>query len=256
MSVLSFCSCSFCCGVQLFHIEIMQLNEIFGGNEFDNRFFDGCLRANLNKFCFKKVLQHTVPKRDLYISLTSLKKLSLLAWLDLEKAIRDILPCLNLKLVFKIKDRLSFKFTIRDKISKEMRSLICYKFPCSSCNATYYGKTKRCFKVVSLNIRESLHLQVKASSLPRILLCVIISWFVITLCLLGTFLFLLMEPMIFGMELRESLWIDRDGPQLRKISESIPLMFFLLGRVIFVAWRRCIALLSPLMSNCWVCLYI
>ena len=147
MSILSFCSCSVCCGVQLFHIEIMQLNEIFGGNEFDNRFFDGCLRANLNKFRFKKVLQHTVPKRDLYISLTFLKKLSLLAWLDLEKDIRDILPCLNLKLVFKIKDRLSFKFTIRDKISKEMRSLICYKFPCSSCNATYYGKTKRCFKV-------------------------------------------------------------------------------------------------------------
>ena len=60
-------------------------------------------------------------------------------------------------------------------------------------------------RFVSLNIRESLHLQVKTSSLPRILLCVIISWFVITLCLLGTFLFLLMEPMIFGMELRESL---------------------------------------------------
>ena len=28
-----------------------------------------------------------------------------------------------------------------------MRSLLCYKFQCSSCNATYYGKTKRHFKV-------------------------------------------------------------------------------------------------------------
>ena len=28
-----------------------------------------------------------------------------------------------------------------------MCSLLCYKFQCSSCNATYYGKAKRHFKV-------------------------------------------------------------------------------------------------------------
>ena len=28
-----------------------------------------------------------------------------------------------------------------------MHSLLCYKFQCSSCNATYYGKTKRHCKV-------------------------------------------------------------------------------------------------------------
>ena len=37
-----------------------------------------------------------------------------------------------------------------------MRSLICYKFQCSSCNVTYYGKTKHHFKVrVSEHMRVS-----------------------------------------------------------------------------------------------------
>ena len=38
-----------------------------------------------------------------------------------------------------------------------MHSLLCYKFECSSCNATYYGKTKRHFKV-----RVSEHMGISA----------------------------------------------------------------------------------------------
>ena len=61
----------------------------------------------------------------------------------LEKTIRcGILPCVNLKVIFRIKNRLSSKFTSKDKILKEMRS------SCSSSwNATYYSKTKCNFKV-------------------------------------------------------------------------------------------------------------
>ena len=102
---------------------------------------------SVNKIFSKKVPRHTVPKNDLYIFLPYLGKLSLSARSTLEKTIRDILPCVNLKVVFRIKNRLSSKFTFKDKISKEMRSLLCYKFQCSSCNATYCGKTKRHFKV-------------------------------------------------------------------------------------------------------------
>ena len=44
-----------------------------------------------------------------------------------------------------------------------MRSLLCYKFQCSSCNATYYGKTKRHFKV-----RVSEHMGVSARTGKKI----------------------------------------------------------------------------------------
>ena len=156
VSTLIFCHYSICCSMELFHKKIMQLKEIFEKNGYDNKFFDRCLQTFLNKIYSKKVPQHTVPKTDLYIFFPYLGKLSLSARSTLEKTIRDILPCVNLKVVFRIKNRLSSKFTFKDKISKEMRSLLCYKFQCSNCNATYYGKTKRHSKVcVSEHMRVS-----------------------------------------------------------------------------------------------------
>ena len=55
--------------MELFHIEIMQLKEIFEKNGYDNNFFDKYLRTFLNKIYSKKVPQHTVAKKDLYIFL-------------------------------------------------------------------------------------------------------------------------------------------------------------------------------------------
>ena len=145
VSTLASLCYSVCCSMELFHIEVTELKEIFEKNGYDNKFFDRCLRDVLNKIYFQKVPQHTVSKKDLYIFLPSLGKLSLSAKATLEKAIRDILPRVNLKVVFRIKNRLKSKFIFKCKISKEMRSLICYKLQCSSCNATYYGETKRHF---------------------------------------------------------------------------------------------------------------
>ena len=55
--------------MELFHIEIMELQEIFEKNGYDNNFSDRCLRTFLNKIYSKIVPQHTVPKKDIYIFL-------------------------------------------------------------------------------------------------------------------------------------------------------------------------------------------
>ena len=73
--------------MELFHREIMQLKEIFEKNGYDNKFFDKCLRTFLNKIYSKKVPQHTVPKKDLYIFLPYLGKLSLSARSTFEKTL-------------------------------------------------------------------------------------------------------------------------------------------------------------------------
>ena len=135
----------------------MLLKEIFEKNGYNSKFFDGCLRTFLNKLYSKKAPQHTVLKKDLYVFLPYLGKLSLSARSTLEKTIREILPCVNLKVVFRIKNRLSSKFTFKDKISKEIMV-----------------KPNVTLRFVSLNIWESLHVHLKTSSLPNILLCVII----------------------------------------------------------------------------------
>ena len=73
--------------------------------------------------------------------------MSLSARLRFKKTIRDNLFCVNLKVVFKIKNRLSSKFDLQKEISKDMRSFLCYKVQCSIGNAAYYGKIKHHFKV-------------------------------------------------------------------------------------------------------------
>ena len=70
---------SICCSMELFHIEIMQLKEIYEKNGYDNKFFDRYLRTFLNKIYSKKVPQHKVLKKDLYIFLPYLGKMSLSA---------------------------------------------------------------------------------------------------------------------------------------------------------------------------------
>ena len=141
-------------------------------------------------------MQHTVSKKDLYIFLRYLGKYSLSARSALEKTVRDFLLRVNLKVVFRIKNRLSSKFTLKDKISKEMRSLLYYKFQCSSCNATDYGKTKHHFRVrvseymgVSASAGKNIKSIKNSAVHDHMLVCN--TW-----CLLKTFLFWQMEPML------------------------------------------------------------
>ena len=159
--------------MELFHKEIMLLKEIFEKNGYNNKFFDGCLRTFLNKFYSKKAPQHTVPKKDLYVFLPYLGKLSLSARSTLEKTIRDILPCVNLKVVFRIKNRLSSKFTFKDKISKEIVPYFVTSFNVVAAMLLIMVKPNIILRFVSLNIWTSLHVQVQTSSLTKILLRVI-----------------------------------------------------------------------------------
>ena len=52
-----------------------------------------------------------------------------------------------------MKNRLSFLFSFKDVIPKELQPHLVYKFLCSKCNVTCYGKTER-----HLNVRSSEHI--------------------------------------------------------------------------------------------------
>ena len=53
----------------------------------------------------------------------------------------------NLKIVFTSPVRVKSFFTFKDKLPKMLLSGLVYQYKCGGCNATYYGKTKRHFKV-------------------------------------------------------------------------------------------------------------
>ena len=101
-----------------------------------------------------------------------------------------------------------------------MRPLLCYKFQCSSCNTTYYDKTKRQFKVhvsehMGVSARTGKNIKSTKNSAVRdhMLVCNnIVSFEDFSVLANGT--------NDFRIKLQESLLIHRDGPQLNKTSQS------------------------------------
>ena len=123
----------FCCSMEYFRKEIMQLKKNLENNGYDNTFLGRCHQTLLNKIYCKKVPQHKVPKQGIYIFLHYLGKLWLSARSTLEKTICDIFSHATLKVVLITKITLSSKFTFKDKISKEIRSLLYYNMGLSAC---------------------------------------------------------------------------------------------------------------------------
>ena len=128
--------------------------------------------------------------------------------------------------IFQTNCKISNFFTFKDKIPSFLRSGIVYKFQCGSCNATYYGKTKRHFKV-----RMCEHLGISALTGKRVkgdddsaikehlLFCSHTPEF-------EDFSILASNNNDFKVTLMESLLINRDHPPLNKNKQSLPLELF------------------------------
>ena len=227
ISTLIFRGFSICSSMVKFHEEMCYLRKVFMKNGYSEKLFDRCLKNFLDNVYIKKEVEHTVSKKDICIFLPYLGNISLITRTSLQKHIRDLMPFAKLKVCFKIPSRLSSKFNFKDRVSKEMQSLLCYKFQCSSCNTTYIGKTKRHFKV-----RVSEHMGVspltgkvlKANSnstavRDHMLFCN-------TKVTFDNFSIIAKSSSDFRLKIQESLLIKRDNPVLNKATESLPLLLF------------------------------
>ena len=139
------------------------LKSIWYKNSYPRDFVDKCIKKFLDRVLTQKVVVTTVPKKDLMIILPYLGKLSLQIRTRINRAMKNKLPHSNFRIVFQSKCKLINFFTFKDKIPIFLRSGIVYKFKCGGCNATYYGKTKRHFKV-----RMCEHLGVSALNGKRV----------------------------------------------------------------------------------------
>ena len=136
------------------------------------------------------------------------------------------LPSCNLKIIFKSTNRLSSLFNFKDVLPKELKSHLVYKFSCSSCNATYYGKTE-----CHLKIRSDEHIGKSALTGKR----VACKPSAVSDHLLlhdnsnsdfNDFTILCRDNNKFKLSLRESILIYRDSPILNKNIASVPLQLF------------------------------
>ena len=73
----------------------------------------------------------------------------------LQQALKGVLNCCKLEIVFKCQARLSNSFRYKDPIPKDLISGVVYKFQCGLCNESYYGESIR-----HLDIRSGEHIGV------------------------------------------------------------------------------------------------
>ena len=121
--------------------KLETLKSNFKHNNYPQNFVNQYIKRFLNKLFIKKDLNFMVPKRKIIFVLPYLGKLSF----DLRtKPIRTVerdLPYCKLKIVFRSKCRLNTLFRFKDPLEKKIRSGIIYRYRCSNCKVTYYGKT-------------------------------------------------------------------------------------------------------------------
>ena len=218
-----------CSDLVKFHHEVSELKLILGRNGYPSKVVDFCIKNFLNKIHAPKKTVATVPKKEICIMLPFLGPLSLQIRTRIRKLFANKLPYCNLKVVFRSTRRLSNCFSFKDKIPTFLCSGLVYKFSCSDCNVTYYGKTKRHFKV-----RMSEHLGIspltgKTVKTMHQTTAVYDHFLTSSSCSptnFENFSILARESNDFKLTLMESLLIERDRPILNRSIKSMPLELF------------------------------
>ena len=184
-----------------------------------------CVKTFFKKLYVPKKICLTAPKKELLIILPYLGTMSSNLKKKLKNCLEKSLPQCQLRVILKSTNRLSSLFRFKDVIPKEMRSNLVYKFPCSNCNVTYYGKTERHLKVRSGEHLGISHLTGKrvgckpSAVSEHLLLHDHNSDF-------NDFTILCQDYNSFRLLIKESLLISRDAPILNKNIASVPLLLF------------------------------
>ena len=174
------------------------------------------------------LLLSNVPKRNVLVKLPFLGSTSFQIRKKLQKLFSDKLSSCNLKIVFTSPVRVKNFFTFKDKLSKMLLSGLVYKYKCGGCNATYYGKTKRHFKVRIFEHLGISHLPEKKVKIENNKLTAIQEHL---LCCnyspsFKDFSILTRESNDFKLKIMENLLVARDKPILNKADSSLPLELF------------------------------
>ena len=195
-------------------------------NPFSTNLVDKCIKIFLNKQFSQKILEHTVPRKELFRVLSYLRMPSFCLRTHLQKSIDSNISFCKIKIIFKASTRLANFFRFKDKTPLSLRSNNVYKFTCGRCNATYYGETYRHFKVrfgehsgISPLTNKRSKSKKSTTVKDHMLICNQLVSF-------DDFKVLASSNSEFRLKIKESLLISRDQPVLNKNEASLPLYLF------------------------------
>ena len=153
LSTILFRYFSICSSFKLFHLEVLEFKKIFLKNGYPLKIVDVCIQKFLKKMFSEKVIVHTVPKKDYFITLPYLGPLSNKIQKRIKTVFQKVIPIGKINIVFKTERRLSHFLRFKDVVASFLDSHIIYHFKCPSCNAGYVGETR-----VHHKVRSSQHL--------------------------------------------------------------------------------------------------
>ena len=197
-----------CSNYENFHREIETLKSILKNNSYPHNLVNHCIKKFLNKLFVQRDLNFMVPKRELICVLPYF----------------TVLPFCKLEI--RSKCRLNTLFRFKDSLEKKIRSGIIYRYTCSICKVTYYGKTFPHFYT-----RAAEHMGISnltGKRLKTVMQSAISDHLLQCNCTINfdDFDFLATESNKFKLLLRESLLIKRDKLILNRTIKSFPLELF------------------------------
>ena len=213
----------------IIHAEIQNLKAFLIKNKYPQKFVESSICSILEKLILKpKPSNITEEKKEYVICLPYLGQQTLTLKKRLSKLFSSTYPKSKLKIIFKSGLKLSNIFTYKDKTPFIIQSLVLYKFSCSSCNATYIGKTKRHLMTrtcehLGISKRTGKSLKYNASQ------ATVVQQHLVTSTHLGNidnFKVIGYARNDFELLIKESLIISKLDPSLNKQVESFRLQLF------------------------------
>ena len=209
-----------------FHKEVNYLKHVLKKNSFPNNLVDKLIKIYLNKQFWQKILEHTVPKKELCVFLPYLGICFLCLITRLQRSINSDISLCKIKMIFESSKRLANFFRFKDKTSLCLCSNIVYKFACGRCNATYYNGKYLHFKArvgehsaISPLTNKRCKSKKSIAVIDHMLICDQPVSF-------HDFKLLASSNSEFHLKIKESLLISRDQTVLNKNEESLPLHLF------------------------------
>ena len=209
-----------------FYFEIEKLKEILLCNEYPNKFIDKYISKFLNTLYIEKPAMLAVPKKQLYLVLPFIEKMSALVNSELVRSLHKRLLFCKIKIVFKTSNRLKNYLSFKDIVSEHLRSCQIYNFTCGSCNGSYTGQS---FRHMEFRVSEHQRVSIQTSKLLKETLTNSVRDHMLDckhLLAWNDFKVLVRESNHWLLEIKESLFIKRDRSSLNKNIYSQELLVF------------------------------
>ena len=215
-----------CSSNRTLHFEIFKLKQIFRSKGYPKNFVDRCIKMYFDKVFIKHANICIMPKKELVCVFPFLGRKPLEIKKRLQNPIEKTLPYCKLKAIFKSPFKIVSHFHFKDVLPKKLCSGMVYSFKCNSCNAIYYGKTKRDFYVRAAEHVGVSHLTNKCLKIRK--QSAISDHLVTSDCNINfnDFTILSKDSNNINLLVKESLLIPRDKPILNKTVKSFPLELF------------------------------